>query len=333
MQRQKYIDLLKIISAYIIVLSHMNISSLHAAMGQISNTQYTFAYTAYQFVYVFVAVFILLTGCGLLSTERNSYKEMWPRILKMIVLILFWGLCFEGANVLIRHEELSLIKLVTDLYNGTTWSHMWFLNKLVGLYLIVPILGAFVNKSNRHSQILFASLCFVFGSIVPFITRVAGITLTNIFPIDGMFIAYAMAGYLIGTMPKDKCKKYAVLYLLGTIIGAILVILYALSEKDMIVQIDNPFTALMAISLVLFVKAITVNGNESKRIEMLSRCTLGVYIIHPIFIHIASSILHINPQLHLPLLFVPIEALGIFIISMIIVWIYRRIISSIFPLK
>lgn len=192
LERKRYIDLLKVISAFGIVLLHVNINSMHEVQNLLTKNHQIASLSIHQVLYLSVPVFIILTGCGLLASDNYEYKRLWPKILRLILCIVVFGSVFELARIIVRHENISWLLFVTDLINGTTWSHMWYLNKILGVYLILPLLGFFVKNAGRRDIYLLTGILFMFCSVIPWVAGVAGFSISSVLPLDSVFIPYVL---------------------------------------------------------------------------------------------------------------------------------------------
>lgn len=83
------------------------------------------------------------------------------------------------------------------MINGNSWSHLWYLYALIGLYLILPMLKAFVNNSNEKTLLYLISVIFIFSFVIKLIDKVSGATIAFEIPITGFAIFYALAGKLL----------------------------------------------------------------------------------------------------------------------------------------
>lgn len=123
--RRKYIDYLKLVSAYCIVLLHVNSNSLHQVQNFLSENHLIVANAIHQLLYVAVPVFMILTGAGMFGKEIDGYKSVWPNIRRILLCIVMFGSIFEISRIVIRKESISFIQFLGDVVNGNSWSHMW----------------------------------------------------------------------------------------------------------------------------------------------------------------------------------------------------------------
>lgn len=323
--RKKYIDILKIIFAFCIVLLHINSNTLHLVYGSLGEKHRMIANTLHQILYVGVPAFVILTGCGGLSGKSCTYKKMWPNIRKMICCILVFGLIFEMARVVVRKEVLTPFSILSDLVNGTTWSHMWYLNGILGLYLLCPVLNTFLNNSKKIDKIVFSSLCLIFSGFLPYLAQFIQIRVPSFFPVSGMFVSLALMGHLIEEIEERDLIRFRLVFLIGLLVSLSGIILTCIHDVNAIILENHPFSFMTAICVVLLFKSLCLNKQSGRVLEEISRCTFGIYIIHPVLLHLMVLVFRFNPQINFPIITLPLTGIVIFASSFLIVWVLRRI--------
>lgn len=323
--RKKYIDILKVIFAFCIVLLHINSNTLHLVYGALGEKHKMIANTLHQTLYLGVPVFVILTGCGVLSGKSCTYKKMWPNIRKIICCIVVFGLIFEISRVVVRKEVLTPLSVLSDLANGTTWSHMWYLNEILGVYLLSPVLNTFLNNCKRIDKIVFFLLCLIFSGFLPYLSQFIQIRVPSFFPISGMFVSLALIGHLIEEIEENDLIRFRWVFLIGLFVSLSGIILICINNANVIILENHPFSFMTAICVVLFFKSLCLNKQSGRVLEEISRCTFGIYIIHPILLHLMVLVFQFNPHTNLPVITLPLMGIVIFASSFLIVWGLRRI--------
>ena len=324
--REKYLDVLKVAGAMSIVALHTMSNTIHAA-GYVSDIHGLCNHVLHQLLYTAVPVFVLVTGAGFLATGRdNSYTGMKRNILKLALCIVLFGTLFWAVEQIMTGEQLQFKHLTAAILGDATWSHMWYLYRMLGIYLCMPLLAAFANHVSLRDQIIFAGLLLFFFCIYPYAAGITGFFTAEIMPFTGIWVFYVIAGGILGKLPIDVLRKYRWLALAGTIVGAGGI----LSEGfcggvTYIFTESHPLTALFAVSLFVDARILCGESGSGPWQRRLAEDSLGCYIIHPIFIHLCVRILRFNPQNHLPILTLPITVLVIFVISMTVSDILRRV--------
>lgn len=292
-ERQSNFELLRIISMMMIIFWHI---MFHG--GIIANQSETLRIVLsfiQPLIFVHVNSFILVTGyfqcesrfkMGKVLQLNNSvwfYKALIPLIL------IVMGMLTLG--------KLELIKLLSPV------SHYdyWFMTQYILLYLISPILNIVINNISKDKYKTMLVLFFVIFSIMPFLTNQEIYPSSMGYTLLQFVILYFMGAYL-RKYKIDNCyylKKFStntkrlifiVAFLLSGIISAILTIsgtsfIGKNSILDYIGQTlvnnsnayNNPLLIITTISYFLFFSTINF---KSKFINLVSKLTLGVYLIH-----------------------------------------------------
>ena len=243
-----------------------------------------------------VPVFFMITGALLLNPRRNiKYKECIGKYCKRIFLVLmFFAVPFAALIQLSNGvRDLSLIwKSVIAIFIGQSFAHLWYLYALIGIYLLIPILKAFVENSDKHELTYTLGVMFLFNFIVPTMERITNASIAFLIPI-GYSIFYVLAGYYLMYYVKVKGEAW-----INIVIGVISVMLIIFSYMDFIPKewtyYDNPLIAVEAWLIFIAFKNIKERDNIVK-IWKLDRLCFGVYLIHPIFIHFTYRFLKITP--------------------------------------
>lgn len=95
--------------------------------------------------------------------------------------------------------------------------------------------------------------------------------------------------------------------------------------QGVILSEEHPAQVLFAVSLFSEAKLLCAGRSSPVWLEALAKNMLGVYIIHPVWIHVCLRLLKFNPQHHMPVLTVPLTILVIYGLSVGVVMFLRRI--------
>ena len=286
-KRQLYLDWIKVGGAGMIVMLHTMSNTMNAGGFYVSDFRIQVWYVLHKFLFTAVPLFIMATGAGFLSTGRFcGYRDMGRHIARIVCCILFFGTVFYAMRMLVERNPFGPADLVLAIFQDNTWSHMWYLYRLLGLYFFMPLLWAFMNVSKMWEQVVFAGLLLFFASVYPYVCGMIGFIPARILPVSGTWLFCAVAG--------------------------------GMSE-------EHPFLLLLAMSLFAWMKLWCDEKESFPGMGKLAGNMLGVYIIHPVFIHICVKVLRFNPQLYLPVLTVPLTAAAIYALSVATVWFLRKI--------
>ena len=282
-----------------------------------------------------VPLFFMVSGVLLLNSKEEPLIIFFrKRFLKVMIPLIAWSFIYILFRKYELHQDINILKQIIYSFNGKVYYHLWFLYTILGIYLFLPVLKVFIKNSSQSLQIYFIVLWAISVSIIPFINNFTGLPIKSHMPMMAGYIGYLVLGYQLAKIQITKKIFYISLFLiiistLSTIFGT-----YYLSEKA------NKFigffygyfglsTLIQAISYFIFLKYISENiFSKSVKIPqlitILSITSLGIYLIHPIYIHILNkvgiSVLNGNP-----IMMVPLTAILTFILSFITIFFIQKI--------
>ena len=189
---------------------------------------------------------------------------------------------------------------ICNMLKGCTWKHLWYLYMLLGIYLVLPILNSLNNW--HFKELLFLVVCiFVFNSLLPTFGLSCGID----FPIASIYIGYFLVGYLIIKL-NDRDMFFSRPIITVPILFFTFIIFiydrYAFYVFKKSLEFDSSsysslFTVLQ--SVILFWLFTRKKGCFDKFCKMwlirrFNRCSLGIYIIHMLWINLIIKVLHVD---------------------------------------
>ncbi len=278
------LDLLKILMSILVVLLHMaSYRTSEGYMFWFPNFIEAAGRTA-------VPIFFMIAGANLFRRPKPTkqvYVTAYRRILQPLIV---WSAFY------IVYRLVFWLEPITSTVSGTLMSgafyHMSFLNRMLFLYVLAPI----VQKSWRQINVLEII-------VITFCVFLADNLMNR-----GYLLFYARdlypVGYaLLGAFLVDQCDKaegvnsvwkkvilgsgICIIATLCTCYFTMRVSFEANQLRQIYLTYDNPLILLAAISLFLSIKIIpekVLSINGKKVIQKISSATFGVYLLHPAFI-------------------------------------------------
>ncbi len=272
-----------------------------------------------------VPAFIMLSGAFLLDPERDlPLKRLFSRhILRIAAALLVWGAFYALLGYFSNCGGApTLAGMGAALYSallGNTHYHLWFLYMIIGLYLVTPVLRAFVRGADRQSAQVFFLLAVLFACLLPTLLRLRPsqtvstyVSYLNVKLILG-HVGYFTAGYYLRTReisPKARRWIYA-LGLLGTVVtlfgtaglslarGALVQTLY---------EYDSPNVAAMSVAVFVLFRSLPQGKGRlcSAWAGRVAGISFGIYLVHEAFLmllrHSGVTALSFFPLLSVPAL-------------------------------
>ncbi len=318
------------------------------------------------FVRPCVPLFVMLTGALLLPTslsmkafyQRRIPRVLWPFLLWCVLYYLtpwFTGLLGADSSMVTylfswaESDSQSLTDGIGQILRiPLTFpylaSHMWYIYLLIGLYLFMPILSAWVATATRREK-EWVLLLWAFSTSVPYITEFLspyafGTCSWNSFGTFYYFAGfngYLLLGHYVSRYIQWSTLKTVVISLPLIAIGFIISHYgyQAMVSKsnptpeqvELFWTYCTPNVAMMSLGWLLLCKRInTCSARLQCLLENLTLCGFGIYMAHYFFVRPCHDIV---TQLHLPTpLRIPSAAVLLLLVSWTIVWLLRKVLGK-----
>ena len=318
--RELAFDILRVIAMCMVVVIH--VSNVYSrSFGIISNKSFLVSLGFNTISRVSVPIFLMISGALLVDRSFNKNKY-FKRIIKYLILIIVWDIIYllwEYFYLGITYNRLYM--LFIEPYRA----HLWFLYTILTLYIIQPLLKLILDKSSKTTKILLLLMWFILSTL-----SLVNFNIASIFTIFSYIGFFIIGKYLYDYIKNNNLKKYNLIFILLIIINISLSIYFNYTYSLKYNRFYNLFFAyrspfIIISSLALFTLVITNYRKEKlpKIIKYLSEVSLGVYLIHGIFLDITIKLF--NYQLTNVLYGIPLFALIILILSIISVSILKKI--------
>lgn len=287
-QKREYsFDILRVISMIMVIVIHVaNVYS--RAYGTINNFSFLGSLIFNTISRISVPIFFMISG-ALLIERKFDKKKYFTRLKKYLIIIVIWDIIYLiWEKIYLGISYQALYKLITKPYRA----HLWFLYTIIALYALQPILKIILDKSNKIGKVILLFLWFMLSSyslINPHIAK--SFTLFS-------YIGYFVIGsYIYKYMKEKQLKKYIPINII--IITLLLMISITLNynksiKKDTFYNLyfayRTPFIILSSILFFIIIVSIFKDKEPNKIIIKLSDCSLGVYLIHGIYLDLTKKI-------------------------------------------
>jgi len=288
---QTWIDLLRIIAIYQVILIHASFPiffkpDLHSSYLLAANFYDSFSRAS-------VPVFFIISGYLLLGRTESISDFLRRRFLKVGIPTLAWTIAYliwheeayRDGSMNVLHIGLSMTKAV---FAGDTELHLWFAYVLLCLYLVVPILRVLVSAAPAMLN-YFLLLWLLANPLINLMSKISGEAVQpalRILPVEG-YVGYMVFGYVLGQLTLSKrIGRYAALtfLLMGFVIYFGTNALSAQAgESDTYLYDYLGFPVIiMAGAFFLWFKAVggSNNGRIWRFIRILSDASFGIYLMH-----------------------------------------------------
>ncbi|MBR3056716.1 MAG: acyltransferase family protein [Clostridiales bacterium] len=319
-----------------------------SAAGGTAGAAYKFTVIVRNLMYWAVPCFIMVSGALLLDPSREvGYKKVFRKYIpRMVAALVLFSVIFLGVDLGFGFASWSgdtIPEFLKSLLSGQgVWSHMWYLYTMIALYLLLPVLHAFVKSSERKTWGILILLLFLFLSVLPLLEKLLPISFGFYIPVYTIYPLYFLLGWWIvsahreetaastsAEQPAETGKRglgLGCVFVAVFLVGMILCTLVYLGSdqavlKDAVNDYSFPLTVLGALGMFMLITSI--NG-QSRVLEFIDQHSFGIYLIHMIPLKILALKNLFNPY-DIGVWFVFVVALGVFLISLAVTFVLRKI--------
>ena len=328
-ERIGWVDLLRVLSCFLVVFAHC----CDPFVAQFDQDRASFLTGAFSgsLVRSSVPLFVMMTGVLLLPVQRGMADFYRKRIGRIIVPLIFWSIAlpilfFVYLNYIQPHSanaalpadgftpQATGVKLYTFIFNfNFDTTPLWYLYMLVGLYLILPILSAWLERATKREIRLFL---WVWGAtlLLPYLRMIAPMlgyagnyghmglfgecdwNLYGTFYYVSGFIGYlVLAHYLVLYPPAWSWRKTLCIAVPMFVVGYLITALgYVWFQKQYpgnyaYLEIVWYFTGInvFMMTYAVFVVIRKLNLKPSRWLANLATPTFGIYLYNIIYVQVA----------------------------------------------
>lgn len=322
---------LRIFACIGIVLLH----TLNGAIGLYGSTIPLNAYLVSQSVLNLllwcVPCFVMVTGALLLNPKKEiSYHKLFKKyILRIIYALLFCCTIFTIFDFVVHQENLTfllLMDIIGDFFTGTSWSHLWYLYLIIGIYLMLPLYRLVVKGASEKDIKYALGLYLLFLSIVPMFSAF-GLNISFYILSSTIYPFYVFFGYAYCKNIISLRKRQSIILIMISSIALVLVTVYQVafgfSSFESLTNYSSIFVVLQSIGI--FSLCFNIKKEPNKVIKSLDSNSFGIYLIHMIFVRLLLKYMHINPYNFVAILSFLGLVIFIFVLSYLFVMILKKI--------
>lgn len=335
-KRIDYIDWLRIISALAVIGIHITMTQPNNySVQEIGKDNYIILTCVYTLIQWAVPVFLMISGNLLLHSNKITFAKIKKMTIRMGTVLILFGSAFALLEQVFERKTLKIGMLPNSILltlQQKSWLHLWYLYVLIGIYLILIPLKRFVDNSSNKEICIFMAILVAGNFIIPTFNIAFGTRIEN-YMLFTQYVTYVLLGYTIGGLRVEDNGRvknvidtmtnrgvWIGLWLFASIIKIIVqyanVVRYG--EGAALILGDRIFTMIQALSVFCLFKKYMDGVHVGKLAKSISRCSFGIYLIHPFFINLLYKMMDITPT-NFPLLgigfAIPLLWLLVFILS------------------
>lgn len=327
--RQANYDLLRAVSCVTVVLLHVSAMYVGEKFRDIVERKQFIIASCFRIMsQMSVPCFVMLSGAFLLKQEKNANcKYFYLRSARKIgIPILVFSVLYVvfhyvenllgGGSGLIASYRFDAYGPVINWLKGEPHATMWYVYMIVPLYLLTPFLIMIKNSVTERGWYIAAMIMMAYSILVSYTCSLSWILRF------AEWIGYFMMGDVISDWGNKRVDlKISRHPLICICLAYLMLFMYWLTHTYRTMRLSgpgflSPFNVVPA--LLLFLGFTYLQINENMAVQLLSRYSFYIYLIHPFLCEILMQtfgrILKWFPPVWFILILVPsITALCIFI--------------------
>lgn len=252
------VEVLRIFSAFLIVWYHSEIS-----WGN-------------ELSYSGLIVFVFLSAYYSTKSKKVGLR-IYNRSLRFLVPWIFWSVVYGFGNVFFGKSFFRFSDNLFEQLLVGNYFHLWYLPFIYFILIILDVLRGLGHDRLIGGFVYFVSLMYF---ILAEYWRPFSLGLTLPLPQYFHAIGAVFIGFYWGVFSRDG-------YGLWQVIG-ILILLFVISLNAYINGVGIPYA--VGVVLVIAVLSMRVEFEKIEKLKVLSDCAFGIYLIHPMFLHIVGSL-------------------------------------------
>lgn len=279
-----------------VVLLHISASE-SILYKEILNPQQNFLATLlYELMMWAVPCFLMVSGALLLDAERSiSIQRLLTRYVRRILLaLLIFTFLFRIFDMVMNGEAASwsvLGDVLRNIYQGTGWSHMWYLYLLIGLYLLLPFLRLITAHGSAAELRFLLAVQLAVLSLLP-LTKLFGLSAGFYIHVSTIYPFYFLLGHAVHVGLIRLTTGQSVLCLLAGAIGLVISTAFSCfggqENTANLLNYSSVFVVLMSLGIFSLFRSMPemrhAEGLFSRLLLSLDGCSFGIYLLHMLLV-------------------------------------------------
>ena len=275
-----YLDIIRILACIMIITIHAPIPNTGLDSYVLSSVSMLAAPG--------IGLFVMVSGALLLPINIPTKQFLQRRFKKIVGPLIFWTL--ESMIIYVPRDTILSPHILSQLLSIPIQAQfspiLWFMYMLAGLYLLAPILSAWLRYATKRECrfylcLWFITLCYPLVRTFLIINE----SYSGIFYYFSGYAGYFLLGYYFKMYVKSESIWKSFLLLLIPISFAILLKIQRIQVPfyDMF-WLLSVFTVMMCAAWFLLAKRIKITYDKTigwhKIVALVSNCCFGIYLIH-----------------------------------------------------
>lgn len=240
-----------------------------------------------------VPIFVMVSGALLLGKDEALSTFFKKRFLKVGIPFVFWVSFYILFNYRHHLDTLTITSFLKEFFSGQPYFHLWFLYMIIGLYLLTPVFRKITKPENKSVMLYFIILWVIISTVIPTIGHYLHYQVGFHFYFFTGFSGLFLMGYYLHVYHLSKIVKYSIYVLaIGSWLFTIVATYYSSRYFNHFDQFWYEYmgfnTVIISVALFIFFKDYLKKW-DARLINLISKMSFGIYLIHPIFLALFTS--------------------------------------------
>lgn len=314
-ERIVFADYLRVVACFLVMLVHASENFYGADSSGLAGNVSMLANEANRFWVAFydgfcarscVPLFMMLSAFLLVpmrpdTTMTGFYRKRFLRILPPVVFfMLIYSLLPLAWGAMTWEQSVADLKMIPWNFPSMA-GHLWFIYPLISLYLIIPVVSPWLEKSSARDERVFIGL-FALSTFIPFIHRFITPELWGECFWNGFTALWYVSGYLgylvvahyvrfhLDWNPRKRLVTGAVCFLVGAAFTGwsfwfkgVPGVMIETPMLEWAWEFCTPNVLLATFGVFVMFSAIKVE-KAPKIITSISKLSFGMYLMHMLFL-------------------------------------------------
>lgn len=293
MNRKVYLDFLRILACFLVIVNHTNSDIfLNSSIG----ITWFVSITYFFICKIAVPLFVMISGAVLLG-KKDSYKKILKRVYRIILVLILFSFVYYIDIINTTNQEINFLEFLKMIFQQHITNAYWYLYLYLGLLIMLPILQRMVSAFSYNDYIYFFVITFLISGVWPILVHYNNsFSYSNlvVLPIFNAYIGMFVAGYFLDSKCNITSKKihFAIILFICCIVLSIIGSYFEyMKDSTNYLFYDNqefftivvPAMSAFAVAKYLFFK-MKINRKMIKVINFLGKCTFVMYLLSDLII-------------------------------------------------
>lgn len=294
----EYVVVIRALAMVIIIAEHVifpqinNYNTIHSMDWWIASSMYLIGKTG-------SPLFTMISGLLLLNPKKADQPVsafFQKRFIKVLVPFAAWSGIYMLYRLYWLGEQLPADYIKYLLIKGPVYGHLWFLQMILGLYLVTPILRTYIKAASRKNLTYFLAVWYITTSLFPVFDRFVGVEIGIRVVITTGYVGFFILGaYLRDIKLEGKQLRWG-MYAIGLIwVFSQFIVHYGTvannGKYDHFYAFNTSYN-IIPLSILCFLVLKSMDWmavyeampNFKWTIKKISVASLGIYCIHQMII-------------------------------------------------